>query len=287
MRLMDCDIKTREVLEWRGVHLFNGWGSSCSQKVRIYLNLKGIPWTSHPVDLKENENFTDYYLGINPRGLVPCLVHDGAVHIESNEIMEYLETCFPEPPLVPSAHRDSVDALLRHEDDLHLALRTVTFRFMMSADKPPKSAESLLAYEKGGSGTVGGVDDSAKASEIAFWTSVIENGITDDSARTAVTAFRQALDDLERRLTKNQFIFGNALSVLDIAWLVYVNRLMLAGYPISRLHPMVSRWAERLKANPAFSSEIAMPPAMADVVAKNQAMLVTGGKSLPEVCGLI
>ena len=32
-----------------------------------------------------------WFLGINPRGLVPVLVHDGAVHIESNDIIQYLD----------------------------------------------------------------------------------------------------------------------------------------------------------------------------------------------------
>jgi len=44
VQLLDSDIKTREVLDWKGVHLIHYMGSSCSQKVRIFLNLKGIDW---------------------------------------------------------------------------------------------------------------------------------------------------------------------------------------------------------------------------------------------------
>ncbi len=91
VQLVDSDIKTREVLGWKGVHVLHFAGSSCSQKLRIFLNLKGIPWESHPIDLPGNENFRPWFLGINPRGLVPVLVHDGAVHIESNDIIQYLE----------------------------------------------------------------------------------------------------------------------------------------------------------------------------------------------------
>ena len=91
VQLVDSDIKTREVHGWKGVHVLHFAGSSCSQKLRIFLNLKGIAWESHPVDLHSNENFRPWFLGINPRGLVPVLVHDGAVHIESNDIIAYLE----------------------------------------------------------------------------------------------------------------------------------------------------------------------------------------------------
>src|SRR6478736_2073770 len=100
VQLVDSDIKTREVLGWKGVHVLHFMGSSCSQKLRIFLNLKGIKWESHLVDLFANENFQPWFLGINPRGLVPVLVHDGAVHIESNDIIQYLEQKISNP----SAH---------------------------------------------------------------------------------------------------------------------------------------------------------------------------------------
>jgi len=87
VQLVDTDIRTREVLAWQGVHVLHFMGSSCSQKLRIFLNLKKIPWQSHPIDLPSNENMQSWFLGINPRGLVPVLVHDGAVHIESNDII--------------------------------------------------------------------------------------------------------------------------------------------------------------------------------------------------------
>ena len=63
VQLIERDIKTREVLGWKGAHVLHYSGSSCSQKLRIFLNLKGIPWQSHPVDLHANENFTPWFLG--------------------------------------------------------------------------------------------------------------------------------------------------------------------------------------------------------------------------------
>ena len=40
VQLVDSDIRTREVLGWQGVHVLHFVGSSCSQKLRIFLNLK-------------------------------------------------------------------------------------------------------------------------------------------------------------------------------------------------------------------------------------------------------
>ena len=112
VQLVDSDIRTREVLGWQGAHVLHFIGSSCSQKLRVFLNLKKIQWQSHPIDLPSNENMQPWFLGINPRGLVPVLVHDGAVHIESNDIIQYLEERFPTPRLIPAGHENEVAALL-------------------------------------------------------------------------------------------------------------------------------------------------------------------------------
>src|SRR6516164_9252877 len=50
-----------------------------------------IPWQSHPIDLPSNENMQSWFLGINPRGLVPVLVHDGVDHILSAQLGKKLE----------------------------------------------------------------------------------------------------------------------------------------------------------------------------------------------------
>ena len=92
VELLNEDIKTREVLDLEGLHVFHFSLSSCSQKLRIFLALKGVDWESHEIDLMMNENLSDYYLGINPRGLFPSIVHDGDVHIESDDILTYLES---------------------------------------------------------------------------------------------------------------------------------------------------------------------------------------------------
>src|SRR5215471_4904304 len=176
VQLVESDIRTREVLDWKGVHVLHFMGSSCSQKLRVFLNLKGIPWESHHVDLIANENFQPWFLGINPRGLVPVLVHDGAVHIESNDIIAYLEKMFPTPKLIPAGHEKEVAALLKHEDDLHLDLRTLIFRFVFDPPGPPKPAEALKSYAVNGSGTVQGSPDRERAVQIDFWQRAAKEG---------------------------------------------------------------------------------------------------------------
>ena len=257
VQLVDADIKTREVLEWKGLHVLHFMGSSCSQKLRVYLNLKGIPWESHHIDLPANENFHSWFLGINPRGLVPVLVHDGAVHIESNDIITYLEGVFPNPRLVPPGHEDGVAKLLKHEDDLHLDLRTLSFRFVFAPPGPPKSAEALRSYAAGGSGTVRGIVDHEKEAQIEYWKRAAAEGFTDEAARASARKFRAEFDAMDKVLARQPYLMGDALTVLDIAWLIYTHRLSLAGYPFKRLHPHVFAWKEALLSRPEFAKEIA------------------------------
>src|SRR5260370_42186804 len=238
-KLADGDIKTREVLGWKGVHVLHFMGSSCSQKLRIFLNLKGITWQSHPIDLPAYENMQAWFLGINPRGLVPVLVHDGAVHIESNDIIAYLERPFPAPRLIPAGHESEVAALLKHEDDLHLDLRTLSFRFVCGPSGPPKPTAALESYIANGAGTVRGAKDHEKQVQIEFWQRAAREGFTDAQARASALKFCAEFNALDKTLANQPYLMGDDLSVLDIPWFIYAHRLSLAGYPFQRRLPHV------------------------------------------------
>ncbi len=84
--------------------LYSYWRSSSSYRVRIALNLKGIVYRQVPVNLVGNggEQNQPAYREINPLGLVPALVHDGQVVVQSLAICEYLEEAFPASPLLPA-----------------------------------------------------------------------------------------------------------------------------------------------------------------------------------------
>lgn len=285
VQLADEDIQTREVLEWKGVHLFHFYGSSCSQKTRIVLNFKDAEWHSHELNLPANENFDPYYLGINPRGLVPTLVIDGEVHIESNDIITLIDKRLPGTKLVPDDMESKVSEILHHEDELHLDLRTITFRYTQPRGRAPKSPEALANYRAGGSGTVAGKIDANKQREIDFWENVAEHGITNEMIHASANRFRQTFDTLDETLANQPYLLGDNLSVLDIAWFIYVNRLMRCSYPFEKLHPNIYKWFEPLRERPEFAPELKVAPEIQKAVEENQRKQAEAGESLSEVAG--
>ena len=71
--------------------LYDFGNSVCCQKVRITLVEKGLTWEARKVDLFKTEQYDPQYLKLNPKGVVPTLVHDGTPVIESTLICEYLD----------------------------------------------------------------------------------------------------------------------------------------------------------------------------------------------------
>lgn len=88
--------------------LYSYFRSSAAYRVRIALNLKGLPYQTLPVHLLKDggQQRSADYLTINPAGLVPTLVDDGFAVSQSMAILEYLEETCPEPPLLPVDPRE-------------------------------------------------------------------------------------------------------------------------------------------------------------------------------------
>jgi maleylpyruvate isomerase len=78
------------------------WRSGTSYRTRIALNLKGLAYEQHGIDLRQGDQRSEAYLRLNPQGLVPALEIEGAVLTQSPAILEWLEETHPNPPLLPS-----------------------------------------------------------------------------------------------------------------------------------------------------------------------------------------
>jgi glutathione S-transferase len=93
------------------IELYHHGSSVCAAKVRLSLEEKDIPWQSHYIDILKGEQFSDSYRNLNPKSVVPTLIHDGFLVCESTIICEYLEDVFPENPLRPTIPKQHAKVL--------------------------------------------------------------------------------------------------------------------------------------------------------------------------------
>lgn len=86
-----------------GTALYDYYRSSAAYRVRIALNIKGLPYEQRPLHLLRNggEHLSAAYRAINPQALVPALLDDGELYTQSLAIIEYLEDRHPQPPIMP------------------------------------------------------------------------------------------------------------------------------------------------------------------------------------------
>jgi maleylpyruvate isomerase len=86
--------------------LYNFFRSGTSHRLRIALNLKGLTAEYVAVDLRTEEHLGAAFKALNPQGLVPALVVDDTVLIQSPAIIEWLEERYPRPALLPVDPQD-------------------------------------------------------------------------------------------------------------------------------------------------------------------------------------
>ncbi|MFN3620325.1 maleylacetoacetate isomerase [Sphingorhabdus sp.] len=118
----------------KDIILFDYWRSSASYRVRIVLNLKGVPYTSVPTSLLENEHKARAYVARNPQGFVPMLSIDGHDLTQSLAIIDYLDAQYPDPAMVSSNPADRA--------------RTLAQALIIAADIHPVDNLRVLRYLK-------------------------------------------------------------------------------------------------------------------------------------------
>ena len=83
--------------------LYSYWRSSTSYRVRAALNLKQLEYELVTIDLLAGDQKSESYMALNPSAGVPTLELDDGTHIaQSMVILDYVDTTWPEPNLIPA-----------------------------------------------------------------------------------------------------------------------------------------------------------------------------------------
>ena len=236
------------VKEFKGLHLYHYGASNCAMRVRITLEEKGLEWTSHHLDLLKKEHLTPEYFGINPNGLVPTLVHDGVVIIESNDIIDYLDKTFPEPPLRP-ADPDELERMyywLERAASIHVkAVKTHIYETTIRG-KMAQSAGQEEAYKK----------LQSNKELLEFHRKSSANEFTQEELDSARRILDECFRDADVARAETEWLAGGRFSLADISWMpLHFTLKRMAGFDFSP-YPHVEAWSERISQRPSYQSAI-------------------------------
>lgn len=231
--------------------------STCSQKVRLALAEKGLTFDQHVIDWTVMEHLEDWYLAINPNGVVPTLVHDDAVIVDSSVICEYIDEMWPERPLVPSTARE----------------RAEMRAWMRYLEEVPTSAIRVPSFNALFTRSIKGQRSDAEFAEMTarmplrkhFYRKMNDTGFDRATLEESKERLRSCLERVDRALADGRpWLLAYGYSLADIVLTPSVVRMDDLGmsYLWQDLDAM-QQWFERISARPAFA-EAYMPGSRVD-----------------------
>jgi len=197
------------------IKLYDAVPSSNSDRVKIALHEKGLPYTRVTLVLANKDQKRPEFLTLNPYGKVPVIDDGGHVLFESCIINEYLDEKYPNPPLMPKnvylrgRGRVLIDYALNYMHEPYWALRGEML-------KPAGKRDQMIISEKHRS-------------------------------------LRDLLQYLESALGNQPYFLGD-LSLTDIAIVPRALRMESYGALPAPSLPRLGAWLERMKSRPSVKA---------------------------------
>ena len=211
--------------------LYHHGSSVCAAKVRLVLGEKGLDWTGHYVDILKGEQFDPVYMKLNPKAVVPTLVHDGLVVTESTVICEYLDDVALTPALRPSAAAERAAMRLwtkAVDEDMHPACAEITFA----------CCHRHIVHRLGPDGVKQFLDSTPAQSVTAQWHArkkeIVMSGFDAPDIARPFALYDRYLQKMEDTLADSRWLTGDTFSLADVGMAPYLNRLDMLG--------MLSQW---------------------------------------------
>jgi maleylacetoacetate isomerase len=202
------------------IKMYGFWRSAASFRVRIALNLKGLPFEEEMIDLDADEQHAPGYRAVNPQAALPTVIIDGGPKLtQSMAILEFLEETHPTPQLLPS--------------DRYGRARVRSLALLWAADHHPLIVPRIRTYLA----DVLKQDEAARTAWVRHW-------------------FREGLAIGEARLSGDQdtgrFCHGDTPTFADLCQLSQAMGARGFGVDFSDL-PVVSRIVDACLARDEFA----------------------------------
>jgi glutathione S-transferase len=224
--------------------LYNAPQSTCSQKVRLCLWEKNLPFAETKLDLFKGDQLTDEYKKLNPNAVVPTLLHDDEVITDSSVIIEYLDEMYPQVPLSPAtpADRAHMREWLRFFEEVAApAVRIPSYNRVFLRHFQAMTEEEFLAFGE------------SKPLRKDFFLTMGRTGYPEEEMKRAEDRLRMSIERMETQLqSEGPWLLGD-YSLADICIIPVVMRLNDIG-----LHDLwndcaaVSAWFEGFREREAL-----------------------------------
>ena len=226
------------------LELYHSPISTCSQKVRMVLAEKALDWTPRHIQFNQGDHLSDWYLKLNPNGVVPTLVHDSKVVTDSTVINEYLDEVFPATPLMPS--------------DAHGRARMRTWRqYIDEVPTPSIRVPSFNAYFVPIWRDLSDAQFFDYTERLPlrkhFYRKMGRGGFSKEEVDAALNRLDQTLARMEASLAETAWIASDQFTLADVSVMPTVVRMEDLGLAhLWAARPRVTDWYRRLQARPAF-----------------------------------
>lgn len=218
--------------------------STCSQRVRMSLAEKGLPWRDRRVSFAQQEHLSPEFLRLNPNGLVPVLIHDARVIADSTVILEYLEDVFPQVPLRPAdAHeRARMRMWQQYLDEVATpATRVPSFHQSFGRHLRTMPAPARAAYA------------ARRPLRKNLYSRIGDEGFSPADLAAAMEQIEQTFERADAALRSSRWLAGEMFTFADISLLPTVVRMddLGLGHLLDGRASM-RRWYDAMTARPSF-----------------------------------
>lgn len=230
------------------LELYNFAQSTCSLKVRICLAEKRLEWIDRRLISKNQDHLSDWYLRLNPNGVVPTLIHNGASIYESSVVVQYLDDMFP-------------DVLLSPADPLGLARMRA---FIVFVDNVPTPAVRYPSFQYGGllfkfqamTPEEFEASVSRRPLKAAFYRRMGQTGFSDEEIAKALDDIRKTASRMDLMFEQNggPWLMGERFTLADLCVAPLLDRMEDLGFAYlwDEAFPRVADWMARIQAKPSY-----------------------------------
>jgi glutathione S-transferase len=216
------------------IEVYWGSGSPFAWRVLLALEHKRLPYVAHLLQFSKQEHKSPQMLALNPRGRVPVLKDGDYVCFESLAILCYLDQKYPTPPIFG-----------RTPEEAGTIMRVICEYTAYIEPHVTKIARAIFS-------------DQAQAE------------LTGDEVTAAMHAVGSEARTIEGRLSKSEWIVGDAYSAVDMVIFPGIQLLKRAlekpqaaalssrFMPLEVHYPALGRWLARVAAQPGY--ERTYPP---------------------------